>query len=212
MKNSFQISAFRFQQMRKRFGFLLKADSWQLKARQGFTLVETLVAVMLLSIAIVAPMLLTVRSLSSAYYAKDQFTAFYLAQEGIESVHQIRDNQILEIAGGATDVDLFGSITNYTNSEPFKIDATTNDITACPLAGCPPLESNGNLYGYGDTGWTPTNFTRTITACYVQSPSGCNSTRSDEMRVSVTVSWKTASLASRSFTISEDLYRWLDDN
>ena len=51
--------------------------------KKGFTLIETLVAVSLLTVAIVAPMTLTARSLSAAYYARDQITAFHLAQEAI---------------------------------------------------------------------------------------------------------------------------------
>src|SRR3989344_5745503 len=62
---------------------------------RGFTLIETLVAVTLLSVAITAPMSLTTRSLAAAYYARDQITAFHLAQEAIESVRHARDHNIL---------------------------------------------------------------------------------------------------------------------
>ena len=48
---------------------------------RGFTLIETLVAISLLMVAIVAPMSLTARSLATAYYARDQITAFHLAQK-----------------------------------------------------------------------------------------------------------------------------------
>ena len=61
------------------------------KTSRGFTLIETLVAVSLLAVVIVAPMSLTTQSLSSAYYARDQMTAFHLAQEAIESVRSVRD-------------------------------------------------------------------------------------------------------------------------
>src|SRR4051812_26467647 len=69
----------------------------------GFTLLETMVAVTLLSVAIVAPMSLTAQSLGSAYYARDEVTAFYLAQEGLEVVRNVRDNNILiNSQGGST--------------------------------------------------------------------------------------------------------------
>src|SRR3989338_11299272 len=42
------------------------------RASRGFTLIETMVAIALLTISIVAPMSLTTQSLASAYYARDQ--------------------------------------------------------------------------------------------------------------------------------------------
>src|SRR3990167_4310326 len=116
----------------------------------GFTLVETLVAVMLLSVAVVAPMSLAARSLGSAYYARDQITAFYLAQEAIEALRSIRDSQILIIAGSSSGVpDIFGLIPHL--NEPFTVDGRKGDastaIARCD-GECPPLQTDGTLYGY----------------------------------------------------------------
>src|SRR3972149_102217 len=79
---------------------------------RGFTLIETLVAISLLSIAIVAPMSLTSQSLTAAYYARDQVTAFNLAQEGLEAVRAFRDGQVLQISqsAAASGINLFGAI------------------------------------------------------------------------------------------------------
>lgn len=172
----------------------------------GFTLVETLVAISLLTVAIVAPMGLTAQSLQSAYYARDQITAFYLAQEAIESIRAIRDSQVLQIAkstSGST-INLFGSIP--LDNQPFIIDARKSDpgqaITKC-ISACPPLQTNGTLYGY-ESGWQDTYFTRTVRAAFVAGSQ-------DEIRISVTVSWQTAGIKARSFTISSDLYRWVND-
>ncbi len=185
--------------------------------RNGFTLVETMVAISLLTVAIVAPMALTAQSLGSAYYARDQVTAYYLAQEAIESVRAIRDGQILCIAKNdcpAGNNNLFGAIPNNT---PFRIDVRTGAIHACnadPGGNCIPLQTDGTLYGYQDGGpgtWTNTNFTRTAIACYVQSDGTCTGTPTDEMQVRVTVSWQTEGIQARTFTISSDLYRWIND-
>lgn len=173
----------------------------------GFTLIETLVAISLLTVAIVAPMSLTAQSLAAAYYARDQITAFYLAQEAIEALRSIRDTQILEIArvADASGVNLFGPIP--LDNQPFIVDARTADpaaaITVCSESVCPPLDTDGTLYGY-ETDWVPTNFTRTVRASLVN---GSN----DEIRISVTVSWRTGAFQSRSFSISENLYRWVND-
>lgn len=214
--NQFLVFSFKFlvRAWQCSFAFLLKTKNAKLKTHQGFTLVETLAAVSLLSIAIVAPMVLTMQSISSAYLARDQITAFYLAQEAIESVHAIRDGQILQIAltpSGGQPIDLFGPLAPYANRQPFYIDATNNSIQACQ-GTCPKLKTdgpNGTLYGYSGT--TDTIFTRTVIACYVQA-NGCAGTpATNEMRLTVTVSWKTGSFAERSFSISEDLYRWIED-
>ncbi len=63
--------------------------------KRGFTLIETLVAVSLLVIAIVAPMSLVSQALTTAYYARDQVAAYSLAQDGIESVRAVRDGNLL---------------------------------------------------------------------------------------------------------------------
>lgn len=183
---------------------------------RGFTLIETMVAISLLTVAIVAPMMLTLQSLSSAYYSRDQVTAFYLAQEAIEEVHQIRDGNILSISQNLSDsacdpVTLFCHIPI---DKDFTIDATNNRIETtsdCANIATRPLKTSNGLYGYGsdacssvDSAWALTNFTRTVHASFV----GGNP---DELRVQVTVSWKTGSYQQRTFTISEDLYRWVQD-
>jgi|SRR3989338_9213161 len=72
--------------------------------RGGFTLVETLVAVTILTIAVVAPLYVASRAIVSSQIARDQLIASYLAQEGIEYVRTMRDHEFLVAyrAGGAT--------------------------------------------------------------------------------------------------------------
>src|SRR3989344_8445575 len=172
---------------------------------RGFTLVETLVAVMLLSVAVVAPMSLAAKSLGSAYYARDQITAFYLAQEAIEALRSIRDSQILVIAQSSSGApDIFGSIPH--DNSPFTIDARKIDPAGAilPCSGsCPALQTDGTLYGY-EAGWADSNFTRTVRAYYVGGSF-------DEIRVTVTVEWQTGPIQKRTFSISENLYRWVND-
>lgn len=171
--------------------------------QRGFTLIETLVAISLLTIAVVAPMALTTQSLAGAYYARDQVTAFFLAQEAIEGVRSVRDGNILA-TGLGTPTDLMSGIPS-TNGSPFTIDVHTNPVTmtACPAGGCPPLQTDGELYGY-QAGWTATNFIRSVSATYV--PGTTN-----EVVISATVTWQTAAFQRRTFTLSENLYRWIND-
>lgn len=201
-----------------------------LKTREGFTLIETLVAIALLMLALIAPMSLAAEALTSAYYSRDQITAFYLAQEGIEIVRAVRDANIMSIAEGNSSVNIFDGIPTAQNcasascAPAFTVDAlqvTSNALDTCDPRGCPPLQTNGSVYGYGcetgevlngvwqtndcgtPSGWTDTTFTRTVKAYLL------SSSNQDEMRVTVTVTWQIGSLQTQSFTISGDLYRWV---
>lgn len=62
----------------------------------GFTLVETLVAISILMLVIIGPMTVVQKSMHNAYFANEQVTATFLAQQGIEAVRQLRDDEALE--------------------------------------------------------------------------------------------------------------------
>jgi Tfp pilus assembly protein PilV len=168
-----------------------------------------MVAVTLLAVAIVAPMSLTAQSLSSAYYARDQITAFYLAQEALEAVRNVRDNNILANSQG-TSVNLLNGIPI---NIPFRIDARTNPPTMTPCSAdggtCIPLQTDGTLYGYG--GWANTQFTRTVNACFIQADASCTSAPTDEVKVTSTIVWRSVGLQERTVAVSENLYRWVND-
>jgi len=59
---------------------------------RGFTLIESIVAVTLLAVAIVGPMTLSAQSIRATREARLELVATHLAGEGIEIVHNIRDN------------------------------------------------------------------------------------------------------------------------
>lgn len=65
-------------------------------------MVEVLVAVSVLLIAIVGPMTIASKGLQSAQLAREQNTATFLAQEGIEIVLNKRNAQVLEYLQNAT--------------------------------------------------------------------------------------------------------------
>lgn len=170
---------------------------------RGFTLIETLVAITVLTTAVASSMSLATRSLSTAYYARDQVTAFHLAQEAVETVRHVRDDNILQNALG-TPVDLLSGVPSV-NGQPFTVDTRDDSMELCPPLGCPPLKTDGVLYGYDEgSGWAETRFTRSVSAEFVNGST-------DEVRISVTVSWQSGTFRTRSFTISENLYRWVED-
>ncbi len=94
---------------------------------KGITLVETIIAVTVLTMALGGPFLLAAKSLSSAGYAREEIAASRLAEEGLELVHNMRDNNSAERddgAGRAWDVDL----TSCTNGCVIDITKMQNPI------------------------------------------------------------------------------------
>jgi type II secretory pathway pseudopilin PulG len=61
----------------------------------GFSLVETLVAITILLVVIIGPLTITSSTVQSTSYASEQVIAFFLAQEGLELVQKVRDDQFL---------------------------------------------------------------------------------------------------------------------
>lgn len=174
----------------------------------GFTLIETLVAVTILMVAIVAPMTLVSRSLAAAYYARDQVIAFHLGQEAIETVRHVRDHNILLTALG-TPTDILEGIPVDQQFIVNTLDDTI-DTAACISGTCPPIQRDptDTFYGYG-SGWTDTRFTRSVFADVVAED---ENEVPVEVRISVQITWQTASFQTRSFIIRASLFRWIEDS
>ncbi len=66
--------------------------SKQAERQRAFTLIETVVSVTILAIAVVGPMTLASRSIRASTEVRLKLTATYLAQEGVEVIRNIRDN------------------------------------------------------------------------------------------------------------------------
>jgi Tfp pilus assembly protein PilV len=95
------------------------------KQNSGFTLVETLIALLIFTMSMLALMSVLGSGISDTGYAKQKMAAGYLAQEGIECVRNMRDTSVLYNAGGAQDgwnefKDVFSSI-------------ITSDNDICPI-------------------------------------------------------------------------------
>ncbi|NBV76697.1 prepilin-type N-terminal cleavage/methylation domain-containing protein [bacterium] len=186
---------------------------------RGFTLIETLVAVMILSLALIGPMALVARSVATSFYSRDQVVAFFLAQEALESIRNARDNNILSNAYG-TPTSLLAGFPAIDNS-PFVIDSRDNLMISCQGGVCPPLKTDGVFYAYGptgttqiysaQTGWSPTRFTRTVRAQYVKKPDGIDNT--DQIKVTVTITWRSSgAVPTKTVTLSEEFYKWIPNN
>jgi type II secretory pathway pseudopilin PulG len=68
------------------------------KNSRGFTLLEALVAISILMVAVVAPITIAQKGLSSAIYTKNQMIASYLVQDAIEYIKNKKDENFLSNA------------------------------------------------------------------------------------------------------------------
>ncbi len=178
------------------------------KIKQGFTLIETLVAITVLTIAVAAPLTLSSQSLSVAYTARDQVVAFHLAQEAIETVRAQRDHNLLNTLKNNSNSDwLDGLIVESPggNPKPFIVDSITGKFTACTNreSSCPYLKFDKSTGFYGYKNGSKSKFKRFVHITEIAN------TNSDEVRVKVVVSWKSGSFSARQVVIEENLFNWI---
>lgn len=154
------------------------------KAVRGFTLIETLVAVAILAFAVTGPLFTASRALVAAEIARDQLTASYLAQEGVEYVRAMRDTEYLAAyqAGGTSVSDTAwnnflagsnaGSITQCRSTtctlDPSRNMGSGSGFALLPCSGgtCSPLYLTNGIYTIRSdiAGAKQTPFTRTVQA------------------------------------------------
>jgi prepilin-type N-terminal cleavage/methylation domain-containing protein len=174
--------------------------------QRGFTLIETFVAVSILSLAVVAPLTLASRSLSTARYARDQVVASNLAQDAIEFVRAKRDFNLIAIAKtGAGDWAAgLPTSTPPQSDKPFVVDSVSGVVTECASVCDKILFDNATgLYTY--TTGNPSLFTRTVTM-------KISPTNALESTVRVVVSWRSAVYGGqRSVIIEDQLYGWIPE-
>ncbi len=117
---------------------------------RGFTLVETLVAITIFVTVIVGPLTIAWSSMQSAYFANEQTTAIFLAQEALESIRLQRDNQGLEtyrsLANSDTKAWEWLVSENANNTSLKETTSCTNPTTGCDLKrGLTPTESDSYI-------------------------------------------------------------------
>lgn len=201
----------------KSFFNIHKNKDFDQGGEQGFTLLEVLIAVTILVFAITATFTSAQSGLQSSQESKNQIISYYIAQEAIEYIRNLRDtNSIVRIATPTTNwlKDIAENGNSSTDDPCFPgtyctVDAVNSTLTQCSggLNGCPNLMQNTTqgspsylMYGYGSAGagWVNTNFKRVIQI---------EKLGATEAKIIVTVYWSRGSF-STSFTVRENIFDW----
>lgn len=173
----------------------------------GFTLIETLVAITILSFAVAGPLYAASRAFVAAEISREQLVASYLAQEGIEYVRALRDQEYLTMYSTNPSVAWTNFVSNigsvcaspsFCTLDPMLTIGYGSGyaLANCPSGVCGPLYLNSNVYRQ-QVGGTVTPFTRKIQVTPV--------TATDELVVS-TVTWN--SRGSHTVTVTDHLTPW----
>ncbi|HYF10659.1 MAG TPA: type II secretion system protein [Candidatus Paceibacterota bacterium] len=175
--------------------------------QKGFTLIETLVAISVLLTALAGPMTIAARGIFAAGIARDQITAYFLAQEAMEYVRAVRDgNGLASLNTDPQNPPWLTGLTSNPNCEAAHctVDAKQGTITVCGAGHdtCPFLKLDTTapanpFYVHGGS-YPDSPFKRSFRLERIAA---------DEEKVTVTVSWATGGI-SKTITLVDELANW----
>lgn len=157
----------------------------------GYSFVEVLVAISILLVAIVGPLTIASNGLQNARFAREQNTALFLAQEGIESIYYLRENAGLQRLENES-YDTWDWTSNIPSAcfsgTPCRVDVTTHTISECdPASQCDLyLHDSGTIRYQHSSSGVSTPFRRML---YFEDIG------SDALRVRSVVEWSTSAFS-----------------
>src|SRR3989344_2435830 len=176
-------------------------NNQQPTTNNGFTIVESLVAIAVLVLAVTGAASAIQIGISSYIFSKDQIIAFYLAQEGFEQVRNIRDENGLKSQNWLTGISANSSDPCYFGNACIIDPVISNVPTRCSAGpgNCPVLrqDASAGFFGY-EPSWSATIFRREIVLTQINA---------NEVSILVTVDWSKG-LVNRQFRARENILNW----
>jgi prepilin-type N-terminal cleavage/methylation domain-containing protein len=186
------------------------------KAERGFSLIEVMVAIVVMSVGLLAVIASFAAAVSATQSAEEDLIARQKALEAMESIYTARNStqipfsSINNVASGG----IFLSGANpLLCAGPDGLVGTADDVpcttaagTVCPDGGaeCMVLPGPDGVLGTADdVTMSLGNFTRTITLTPVPYPAGApqaGTTNPNMMAIAITISYTKAGLPARSYT------------
>lgn len=214
----------------KEMNNILKNNKINKNRQKGFTLIETLVSVLILTIVISSFMAIVSSALSGSRYSKNEITANYLLQEAVDAIRNDRDTAFQEQTTStnngwsviflpkygrsiSTGVEVLSSCFLSSGCTVVANDISTpGNISACPASGasggfgtitCPLFrydQTASNKSFYNYTTGTTSIFKRKVFLSL--NPSNVN-----ELNIKVTLEWLNGQNL-RSRTLQTTLLNW----
>ncbi len=183
----------------------------------GFTLLETMVAIFILSLSITGPIYISSVAYRNTIDSRDNISAQYLAEEVVEAVRNTRDANMLDAETDRTDwlTKITGTVDCYKLSTPNnrcimeRNPATDSYIfqRCLPNSGCPHISfhTTGKII-YGNSTINPTSkFIREFYLDKGDSDPSTGSIPDREMIVTVNIKWEDRG-KTKIYTLKETLY------
>ncbi|MDO8572202.1 MAG: type II secretion system protein [bacterium] len=183
--------------------------SKKIYSKKGFTLVETLVAISILLMAVVAPLTILAKNISAAFDAKNKVTALYLAEDAIDFVKYKIATKFNAGDPGWLDWPPANPSCpgDGDGGGPYcRVDSFADEIISCAGSDCVLLfDSTTGVYGY--VSGSASKFTRTVTVANASQDPNPNTPSSDEVVITATVLWQDHGVDKKT-TISEHAFAW----
>ena len=158
----------------------------KIKNKLGFSLLEVIIAIFIITLGLIGILSLVVQSIQVQYINKNNMIASQLAQEGIELVRNIRDNNWIDGLGWKSGIGTGFYIIDYING----INSNISDTKLY-------IDGNG-FYKHGLEA-TTSNFNRLIEIT--------DTDNGDGIDVKSTVIWQEKN-NSHSYIAETELYDW----
>lgn len=178
---------------------MLRCSNAKMK-KNGFTLLEVMIAIFLVIVGITGVFLLITKTVGQMALSSSRLIAAYLSQEGIEIVRNIRDTNWLEQSYHANSWDeglVLPDIDCSAGCEADYTDTTVENPTLSTYDGGNFLNIDGNGF-YSYSPGTATKFKRKITI---------DTGTPDILEVTVLVEWQEKG-KSYQHSAQENLYNW----
>lgn len=177
------------------------------KTNRGFTILETMVAVFILMLAITGPMVFAQSGLRTSFLARDQITAFFLAQDAIETIKNIRDDNGLDGENWLQDIYVCDEGT--TDCKIYIDTLSAEPVVDKCVGTCPVLKINSNgQFGYNfSIGDNPedSRFTRII---HIE-----ETVDERELQIIVEVRWTSnVRVGDSRIVVQENIYNWIPNS
>ncbi len=172
--------------------------------QKGFTLIETLLALFILTLSITGPVYIASVAFRNTIDSRDNITAQYLAEEVVEVIRNKRDKKLFT---RAELVNWVSHVNTCNVNSPCHMEKDSSDYTFTNCTGgCPNISFNptNNFNVYGDKG--EVNKSKFIREFYIEDESVSNTNEIVGKKLVVNIKWNDKG-REKIYSLTERLYK-----